>query len=304
MVERLAVAVPVSTMWTRLDAPRQVDEPILAAHPDVRAWTAALDDPLRRDLPDRTLTQLLLGEPVELLAEDGDWAYVIAPWQPSSLHDRGYPGWVRQAHLASPPAHQAYEAVVIDPLTPVFADGDLTEQIGEATYATVLPVHDRAGEAVGVHLPGGRSGWLRAPACAVHSTPSDRARTAVDPSAALAEARRFAGLGYVWGGMSSYGLDCSGLVHISYRRLGAIVPRDAHDQAAAAIHVRRDQAREGDLYFFARPGKTIHHVGFAFDEPDRILHAANFERVVEEPLTEDRRASITDFVGRFSPLLR
>src|SRR5690606_23722177 len=100
--ELLAVAVPVAAMSTGPDAPRPVDEPMLAQRPDVRRWMADLDDRLRRDLQGRLLTQLLLGEPVELLAEDGDWAHVIARWQPSSRDDRGYPGWVRRGHLTAP----------------------------------------------------------------------------------------------------------------------------------------------------------------------------------------------------------
>lgn len=298
MPERLAVAVPVTTMWTRPDAPRPIDRPMLADRPDAAAWTAALDDQHRRDLTDRTLTQLLLGEPVELLDEDGDWAFVVAPWQPSGDDHRGYPGWVRRAHLAEPPRSSSSEAVVTES-TPVFDDAALTERSGEATYATILPVHDQAGEAVGVRLPGGRIGWLAASACTVRATPG-RSAADVDGRDALREARRFVGLPYVWGGMSAFGLDCSGLVHITYRALGAIVPRDAHDQAAATAHIPRSTAREGDLYFFARPGRTIHHVGFAFGDPHRILHAANFEAVVEEPMTRDRRATVTDFAGRFT----
>ena len=51
---------------------------------------------------------------------------------------------------------------------------------------------------------------------------------------------QFLGVRYLWGGTSAWGLDCSGLVHLSWRGQGVLLPRDAHDQAAAAA--RRDGA--------------------------------------------------------------
>ena len=51
----------------------------------------------------------------------------------------------------------------------------------------------------------------------------------------LEVARSYLGAPYLWGGMTEAGIDCSGLVHMAYRRTGRLVPRDAHDQDAAAI---------------------------------------------------------------------
>jgi cell wall-associated NlpC family hydrolase len=56
----------------------------------------------RLGLHGRALTQLELGEPVEIIDEgsaDGGWLQVVAPLQPSSLDPRGYPGWVRADHV-------------------------------------------------------------------------------------------------------------------------------------------------------------------------------------------------------------
>lgn len=93
-------AVEVATVWTSPEAPRPVDAPAVADVPDVSQWTAALDDEARAGLHGRTLTQLLRGEPAEVV-EDGPqgWVRVVAPWQPCPEDARGYPGWVRRAHL-------------------------------------------------------------------------------------------------------------------------------------------------------------------------------------------------------------
>ena len=97
------------------------------------------------------------------------------------------------------------------------------------------------------HLdPAGYPGWVRT-----------RRAAADDP---LAVARGFLGTPYVWGGLGRDGIDCSGLVHLSFRAIGVRVPRDAADQAAAAAPVSRPAPRRP--LFFGRPGEPVSHVGF------------------------------------------
>jgi gamma-D-glutamyl-L-lysine dipeptidyl-peptidase len=111
----------------------------------------------------------------------------------------------------------------------------------------------------------------------------------------LAFARTFLGTPYLWGGLGREGIDCSGLVHVSFRAAGLRVPRDAADQAAVAVPVT--DPSPGDLWFFGRADEQVSHVGFVTEAG--LLHAGPRSGVVEEPMPAERRATLLG-AGRLS----
>jgi gamma-D-glutamyl-L-lysine dipeptidyl-peptidase len=144
---------------------------------------------------------------------------------------------------------------------------------------------------------GGYPGWVEASSlgAAVEAEPPltvDRAVLAHDSDDPIDLSRHLLGTPYVWGGLSLQGIDCSGLVHLVQRALGRVVPRDARDQAAALPAVGLDDVRRGDLYFFARPDRPVHHVGFVV-ERGLMLHASDGDGgVVEGPLDAGRSETL------------
>ena len=78
-----------------------------------------------------------------------------------------------------------------------------------------------------------------------------------------ADAQKFLGARYVFGGSSPAGFDCSGFVHyIVLQALGISLGRDTYAQAAAGVPVSANQLQPGDLVFFQNTYRWgISHVG-------------------------------------------
>lgn len=90
--------------------------------------------------------------------------------------------------------------------------------------------------------------------------PTASAGIGVTGDQVVADAKRYLGVPYVWGGTDpATGLDCSGLVQRTYGDLGIPLPRVAKDQAQAGVAVPSlAQARPGDLVAFGSP---VDHIG-------------------------------------------
>ena len=225
------VRVPVANVWA---APGAGQLPL-----DPHLWpTSAVTYSQRLALVGHMPTQVLYGEGVLVLGKRGGWTHIAVPDQPSPLDRRGYPGWVRSWQLG-PALAPRPRTVMVTARTAQLANG------AEVSFGTQLPLLRRAGSSVQVETPSGAS---TLPAAAV----------APPPASLVATARAFMGLQYLWGGLSAWGYDCSGLTWAVYRAHGITIPRDADAQAAAGTAVAMDALQPGDLIFYGV--KFVHHV--------------------------------------------
>lgn len=193
------------------------------------------------------VTQLVLGETGAVLGERGEWRHL------RTEADR-YEGWVHSGYVL------LGTAVHVDAWQRS-ASGWSEGALGHVNDAKVaLPLRARVAlEDKAVRLPDGRlaslvNGSVR------HYTDVCQAAKAVAPHEwAWAH---FAGAPYEWGGLTPWGVDCSGLVQTTWLARGVRLPRDARLQVDVGDVITPGAVRPGDLLFFRGA------------ETDRITHVA------------------------------
>jgi cell wall-associated NlpC family hydrolase len=221
--------------------------------------------PLRREPRfDATLdTEALLGETLTVLDEREGWAWV-------QLNRDDYVGYVPSEGLRTAIVHPTHKISVLRSY--VFPEPD-AKSAPLALLSLNASVAVLREEGRFLALAGG--GYLTA-----HH--ARELASAAPDYVAVAEA--FVGTPYLWGGRTSIGLDCSGLVQLALEAADVAAPRDA-DMQAAELGERIDwregmSLARGDLVFWEG------HVGIMTSETE-FLHANAYHMaVVIEPFAE------------------
>lgn len=270
------VDVSVATLWRTPSSPRAVDRPALAKPARIVRWLDTMTTPERRALGGRADTQALLGDRVRVLRLRPGWAKVVVPSQPSQLDRRGYPGWVPRRQLtATAPTRSPRIATVTRRTAWLRGDRPAGRELLQVSFGTRLPVLGRTPRMIRVALPDGTARRVGRPAVVVHR----RSEPAVEPSrdSLVSTATSFAGLPYLWAGVSGFGLDCSGLTWLTHRVHGVQTPRDALPQSQSGTPVR--SPHRGDLMFYATDG-LVHHVSMYVGD-GRMVHSPGTGQTVE-----------------------
>jgi len=224
--------------------------------------------PLRREPRFDSIldTEALHGETVTVFAESEGWAWV-------QIDRDGYVGYMPSEGLSASIVAPTHRIAALRSYVYPEPDGKLPPLALLSLNALITA---KGFEGRFLTLEGG--GYV----VARHAL---SAGEVVDDPVAVAEA--FVGTPYLWGGRTSIGLDCSGLVQLAVEAAGHKAPRDADMQAAELgepIEWREGtKLRRGDLVFWEG------HVGIMTSATD-LLHANAHHMTVEiEPFAEARK---------------
>jgi gamma-D-glutamyl-L-lysine dipeptidyl-peptidase len=176
---------------------------------------------------------------------------------------------------------------------------DAAEQVTQAVPGEPLRVLEERDGWARVETAYAYPGWVR-----LEDVGAEPGEEWLRPLAAepVEHARTLLGTRYEWGGMTSAGIDCSGLVHMAFRACGGLVPRDADQQEEAGERLTEADLRPGDLVTYG-PAEGADHIAFWLGD-GRILHATGREgvdSVVEEQEPPELRARRRAFV-RLAPV--
>lgn len=213
-------------------------------------------------------SQLIFGDPYKVIEERGKWMKIMTldcdycGWIDSQLFNSLHPDDV-ESYLSVDKYKvsdyllfiKEFESNVTFPIYmgstfPYPNDGMLilgnTIFVIDLPEPRVLPIHPQLSENQ-VHLIQFASGFLRAP--------------------------------YLWGGRTPLGIDCSGLVQLTYKMIDIKLPRDASQQVLLGENVDFFEEHQiGDVAFFDNDEGKIVHTGIVCGK-NKILHASGFVRI-------------------------
>ena len=278
-----------------------------------RLAVTALSENMMRLKPDYESpleTQSLMGTVVEIIGEEGYWRQVVTP--------EPYTAWCTNLGLVEMSAEQIneYKAapkyICLAQHSGVYETPSLKgRRLSDLSIGNLVRVVYTEGKKIKpsvkkkwaeVMLPDGRKGWT--PAADLTAFADWAGKQEVTADNIVNTAMTFEGTPYLWGGASSKGLDCSGLVRLTFMMNGHLLPRNASQQVNYGREIimecdhsitsdsdklyqemvrRTRNLQPGDLVFFGSPEtfwskEKITHVGIYIGN-GKIIHASHKVRV-------------------------
>ena len=203
-------------------------------------------------------SQVLYGTGVLSLEKQGDWIEIRTA--------DGYSGWVESAAVKAqgrvPYAPEGKSVRITAISANAYREPDVTEHAPmlrlpwESIVETAPESPENSARWLKVRLVDGQTAGIQRGDVGKKAEP-------LSIEEMLKVAERFLGTSFSWGGISSFGFDCSGFTQMLVRQRGIEMPRDADLQAGGSgvTSIDRKDLQPGDLLFFGSSASKITHTG-------------------------------------------
>ncbi|GAA4911523.1 C40 family peptidase [Mucilaginibacter defluvii] len=233
--------------------------------------------PLKAEASERSeiMTQVLFGEAFEILEWQEHWVKITTAYD-------NYTGWIGKLLFTN-----------LDE-----ADYNHIKQTPPAITNSAVTWAFKKPEMALLYLPFGSSlPFLEGDECRVGDDYYAVPEVDEELEDTLIEtAMQFLNAPYLWGGRTHFGIDCSGLTQAVFKLHGIKIDRDASQQALQGELVTRiEDAKEGDLAFFANAEGRITHVGILLGDGN-IIHASGrvkIEQIDEKGIYSEEQGKYT-----------
>ena len=228
-------------------------------------------------------SQALLGMPAKVI-EGGTWVKIETPDE--------YPAWVLKSSLVLVNKqqldawNQAPQVVVTSIYGFVYEKPSTSSQhVSDVVASNRLKLLGKSGAFYNVEYPDGRKGYISVKDA--QKVTDWRKAIKQDANSIIATGMKLNGIPYMWGGMSTKGVDCSGFIRTILYMHDIVIPRNASQQAKKGQHLEIEpdfsNLIPGDLVFFGRKAtedKPAHvsHVGMYIGN-QKFIHSLGWVHV-------------------------
>ena len=203
------------------------------------------------------VSQSLLWDTIDVLEKKDNWNLI------KTLD--GYEGWMHSFYMHASNVYFNREIIIFDRNMPVFSrKNDLNSLQMVMSFGSKVPILNEHDDFLEIIFPDETSGFII----------DNQIKMKKNRRNIVSLSKNLLGVPYLWGGVSSFGYDCSGFVQSILKALNISIARDSSDQYGdeRLCGVDFKDAKPGDLIFFFENEK-VNHVGFILDDYG-IMHCS------------------------------